>query len=337
MLTGYQLDRAQRNLAGYVVLGSAKTACDCGGRCSSYYAGLSGLGDISPLSPADALQQAMQAEGMSGNRDFSNPTWTASAIADVQNLQFNIAQFSPSCASQAAPSINLFSTVSGLALGTAGAGIGIADATIQGFAAGTGAILGVATMGAGVLFAVLSMIFQHHAQAVRQEQGLGCAAIAAANNSLNLIQQAVQNGQMTPATASAGLDQLQSQFNSYVAPSVGHNPCNADCELTVLLSAMVIYLKSQLAAIAAQQQAQPAPAPIVTPAPIVPAPPTSSSAAPAQPGSGSAGSGPAVVPAISSGSVLVLPPTAPAAPASSINWMAIAAVAVGAIVLTRVL
>jgi hypothetical protein len=211
------------------------------------------LGDAS-LSPGGALQQALQAEGMTGNPDFSNDAWVSAATADVSAGGISPAAFSPNCVSQPAPNINLFQTASGLALGTTSATVGILASTTV-ISTATAALAGAFTMGAGAIIAVIGLIFAHHAAAVKQEQQLGCAAIAAANNSIQLINAAVANGQATPQDASTALSTLVTQIQSYMSPSIKHNPCNADCEVLTIYKAIVIYQQSVFASMAAQAAA----------------------------------------------------------------------------------
>jgi len=209
--------------------------------------GLGALGDA--MTPDDALSQAESGEN---SPDFGDASWKSYAISDIQNGNIYLAP--GGCSGQPAPSVNLFSTASGLALGTTSATTGILGATGL-IGAGTGALLGAATMGVGLIISVIGMIFAHHAAAVKQEQQLYCAAIQAANNALAVIAQAVANGQASPADAAASLDSLYQQASSYVAPAVQHNPCNANCELMVVLKAIVLYQESQYQAAAAQAAA----------------------------------------------------------------------------------
>lgn len=287
MLGAYQLDQARRNLSGYVTLAA--------------------------ITPSEAWKQA--ARGETG-KDFSPGGW-AYEQTGVEKLlstaQVDAAAWSPNCASMPAPNLNLFQTASGLALGTTGAGVGILAATHTLITAAAVPVIGAVIAGAAVVFTIIDMILAHHGAAVRQEQQLGCAAIAAGNNSIALIDQAVRSGQLRPADASAGLDALVSKLSAFVAPAVKHNPCNANCELLVQFKAIANYLKSQYTELAEQQ---PAPLPLRT-GTAAPVPPVVAPAAAAP---------------ISSGSVLVLPKPAPAASttpawvwlaAAGIAWLAI--------------
>jgi hypothetical protein len=220
--------------------------------------GLRGVGRLAmlgavpaPITAAEAVQQAMATESSWNPRDSQSSTFTGGMAQEVEAGQISAAAFSPTCAGSPAPNVNLFQTATGLTLGVASAGVGIMGATGFIIPAAAIPVAGAVIAAAGIVIQMIGTIFAHHAAAARQEQALGCAAIAAANNSMNLIRQAVANGQMTPAAASGALDTLVQQFSSYVAPSVGHNPCNADCELTVAMKAIAIYWKSQFDALAA--------------------------------------------------------------------------------------
>lgn len=222
--------------------------------------GLGFLGDTPGITAAEAVQQALADEGgrdinprdASGWLSPTNPAWQSV----LQSGQISASAFSSSCATQAAPNVNLFQTGASLALGTSAAGIGIAGAA-GAIAASTAALAGAVTMGVGAIVGVISVIFQHHAAAVRQEQQLGCAAIAAWNNSISLIDNAISNGHLTPDAASAAMDELYSKISAALAPAVSHSPyCSADCELLIECKAIVIFRKAKYAALASQQVSQ---------------------------------------------------------------------------------
>jgi hypothetical protein len=190
------------------------------------------------ITPQEALTQAMS--GYS-SPDFQNATWLAAAAADVQNMNIPVASFSPACAGIIAKNPDLSLTQA------AGSIAGASTGAVAAAAAGTtaGAVLGVATFGIGIVVAILSAIFAHHAQAVTQEQDLGCVGIAGANNSFAVISQGVQAGSIAPADASTALNTVLSQAQNYMNPSIKNNPCNADCEAYVLIKAIVLYMQSQ--------------------------------------------------------------------------------------------
>jgi hypothetical protein len=234
--------------------------------------GLGMLGQTASLTAQAAMQQAITAyAGAHLNpKDFGDQSWLTEAENQISAGQFNVGWYSPSCGT--APSnVNLFQTASGLALGTSSAGIGILASTSV-IAASTAAIAGAVTMGIGAIFAVIELIFAHHAAAVKRDLSFGCAALPAVNNSFSLIAQAVQGGQMTPATAQAALLQVYETFMqqggaSGTASGPGSIPsggtsindspyCNSNCEMSVILYAMVLYWQAQYAAIAEQQAAE---------------------------------------------------------------------------------
>lgn len=287
MLSAYQLDQAQRNLSGYAIFGVNPPL---------------GVRTLGAITPEQAWINAAQGETGS---DIVN--WRGIPHPEVPTGNISAGGWSPSCATMPAPNVNLFQTASGLALGTTAAGVGIASATGLLPAAAIPVVGGIIA-GVGVVVGIISTILNHHTAAVRQEQELGCAAIAAFNNAMSVIDQAAQSGQMRPQDAIAGLDALLSKVSAFVAPAVKHNPCNANCELLVEMRAMVNYRKSVYADLAS--------------------------------GALQVQSGSASVPAqqISSGSVMVLPGAGkPAvAPQSGAGgWLMIAALVAGGFALAR--
>lgn len=224
------------------------------------FRGLGFLGDTIGITPEDAVSQALTAEGgrdinprdATGWLSPTNPGWASV----LESGQLSASAFSASCTTMPAPSVNLFQTASGLALGTTAAGVGILGATHV-LPAVAIPVVGIAIAAAGIVISIVDVILAHHSAAVREEQQLGCAAIAAWNNSITLIDTAVANGQMTPDAASVGLDHLYSKVSSFLAPSVSHSPyCSADCEQLIAMHAIVIFKKARFAALAAQQQTQ---------------------------------------------------------------------------------
>jgi hypothetical protein len=195
---------------------------------------------------------------------------------------------------------------------TASSGVGSAAGAFgTGALAATGAVstaLTAATFGIGAVVAIFSIIHAHHAAAVAREKSLVCTLCPSANYALQLIDQAVTTGQMTPAVASASLDKLHSDFVSKATGGPGGlqdvpHELNALAILARILQAIIDKKKDEYAAIAAQ--------PAVT------------------------SSGPSKAAAISSGSVMVLPSAAAAAPAASPSWLPIAAVALIGFVLLK--
>jgi len=110
---------------------------------------------------------------------------------------------------------------------------------------------------AGGIMQVFGAIFGHHAAKVKQEQQIICAVVQSVNDSLSVIDQAVQQGVITADQASASLDKLYSDLQANVQPILkqdsGH--CNAACFELAEARGVIGKRKEQYAAIA-QQQAQ---------------------------------------------------------------------------------
>ena len=111
---------------------------------------------------------------------------------------------------------------------------------------------------------VFSVIFGHHRAAVAKEQSILCAAVPAANQSLQVISQAVQSGQFTPAQGIQALQTMLQQFGAAVTSiRQGSGPgssgsCNAACVEYAKLNAIVIYMVSQFEDMAAASSSAPA-------------------------------------------------------------------------------
>lgn len=206
--------------------------------------------------------------------------------------------------------LQLAQTASGLAL--TGVSIGLVAAGTV-----TAAALAPFTMGISAIIGLFPLLFGHHGQAVKKEQSVLCSAVPAANNYLQIIDQAVQSGAATPEKAIAALNSLYSDFSSKVSSIRKGDPassgaCNAACVIQASLHAIVVQKISAYQDLAA----------------VAPAGVTS-------------GGGPTAAPVVSSGSVMVLPSSttpaaAAAAAATSPSWLPIAAVAIGAFLLFKV-
>lgn len=233
---------------------------------------LRGLGQASALTADQAFQQAMSMySGQHVNpRDYpGNSAWIASMVRQIGAAQFDPW---PGCTGQA-PSLNLFQTASGLALGTTAATVGILSHTTSLIPAAAVPVIGWVVAGVGAIISIIGAIFAHHAAAVKRDMNFSCSALPAVNNALALIQQGVQNGTMSPSDAAAALPQIYSQFMaaggasgsitgpggipSGGAPINNHPYCNSNCEMSVVLLAMVLYWQSKFQAMAAQAAAGP--------------------------------------------------------------------------------
>jgi hypothetical protein len=194
-----------------------------------------------------------------------------------------------------------------LSLVGTGAGLGLQASVTYGLIAAGPATMGITIAIAGIT-ALFSTIFAHHAAAVAKENRILCASGPAANNYLQIIDQAVQEGKATPAQAVQALHSLLSDYTSTVQPIIKNNSgqCNAACVELKELTAIVAY-KSSLY----QDMANaPAPAQVTS-------------------------SGPSSAAAVSSGSVMVLPTSGTAAGATP-SWLPIAALLIGGFLLAKV-
>jgi hypothetical protein len=90
---------------------------------------------------------------------------------------------------------------------------------------------------------IFSAIFAHHAAAVAKEQGTLCAAVPAANQALQVIDEAVQSGQATPQQAIDALNAMPGQFRSQVSGI--YQDCNAACVMYEELEAICLVKASQ--------------------------------------------------------------------------------------------
>lgn len=113
---------------------------------------------------------------------------------------------------------------------TAGGGVAAKWASTAIAAGASGPLAPLVLIGAGIL-QVFGAIFGHHAAKVKQEQQIICAVVQAVNDSLGVIDQAVQQGVITAGGASASLDKLFSDLQQNVQPilKMDSDHCNAAC------------------------------------------------------------------------------------------------------------
>lgn len=264
---------------------------------------------LGALTADEAAQTAMPTSAIR-----STPGFTQSVYDEIL-ASINAGQITINLGSQCGASNSPNDSLNDLKLASTGSGLALQAVSAAGLAAGP-LTAGISIAVASVV-AIFSTIFSHHAQAVAKEQAAECALVPAANNYLNIIQQAVASGQQTPAQGIAALQSLQSDFESQISSVMKNtsSSCNAGCVIYKMLEGIVAYQTSVFQDLAAAQSAQPA----VT--------------------SGNA-STPGVV---NSGSTLTLPASTTAAAAtaaaasSSTSWLGIAALIVGGILLVKVL
>lgn len=222
------------------------------------------------ITPQVAVQEAIQQSGVQSSIDprfLANTAGLQKWYSMIEAGQFDLAWVSPSCVGANAPNsgvTNLSLTqaagsIAGTATGAAASAEGGSiSAIMAGTASTAGVVLGAATLGIGFVVAIISAIFAHHAQAVAQEQHIECTVTSAANNAMSALAEGVQSGQIQPADAVTALNSIYSQYKQIAAPSWGTHPyCNANCELEILMLAMVLYWQAQYTAMADQQAANP--------------------------------------------------------------------------------
>jgi len=211
---------------------------------------------LGALTPDQAAEQIFpQAKVRSGAGH--NAAIRAGMVADAQAGQMivasgELAYSSPQsgCAGVSLMKPALANTVSGLALKFAP----------QAFAAG-GPIGGAVVLAIAGISKIFGAIFGHHAAAVAKERGVLCAAVPAANQSIELIDQMVQSGQSTPADGISALDSVVSGFRTAVAGIIqGADPtssgeCNAACVMLSDLRTIVLVKQSEYQDLAQSQAA----------------------------------------------------------------------------------
>lgn len=280
-------------------LGACTDGCGCG-TCA-----WRSLGAIT----ADAAA----AQAMPKNTIRNKPGFTQAVYAEIVNAA-QTGQFTDYNASAK----SCFSSPSStgartLSLVSSGGGLALQGAVQAGLISAGPATFGITIAIAGIT-ALFGTIFSHHAQAVATENRILCASGPAANNYLQIIDQAVQSGKATPAQAKQALQSLLADYTSTVQPIIKNNSgqCNAACVELKELTAIVAY-KSSLYDDMANAAAT----------------------------SSAAGAGPTSAPAVASGSTLQIPAASPAsagvAASSTPSWLPIAALVAFAFFAARAL
>lgn len=294
-------------------------SCGCGGACCD-----EGLhGDFLGAITADqAAAQVMPKSSIRSTAGFTQTVYN-DIMAAAQSGQFQA--FNPSGCSgvSAGGSIKLATMASGLAL--TGLQIGLTTSGLISAAA-----LAPWTMGISALIGLFPVFFQHHAAAVALEQKTICAAVPAAENYLQVIEQAVQSGQIDPAHGIASLQSLLNDFTSQMSSIMKNSSsqCNAACVWVKELTAIVAYQSSAYQDLASSQNPpQAAPTPVTAP-PV----PSSPAVTPARPNTVSTTGTPA---ASSYSSFYSGATPAAGAPSSLPSWLPIAAIAVAGFLFVR--
>jgi hypothetical protein len=205
---------------------------------------------LGAITPDDATNQVFPSSKIATAAGHNQSIWNvirSSASAGQMVDQNGAAAYIPGTAECAATGVSstlkLASTASGMAL----TGLNIANAA--------GVVAAPFTLGVSIaidsIIGIFGVIFGHHAAAVKKEQSVLCAAVPAANNYLQIIDQAVQSGNATPQDGIHALDSLLSDFESQVA-SIRHGSdptssgeCNAACVMQSELHAIVLLKQSE--------------------------------------------------------------------------------------------
>src|SRR5258708_20969076 len=147
--------------------------------------------------------------------------------------------------------INLAIANKTAALGGSVVALGIGTAahasalTAIGLSVNIAPVVGQIISGALIAFAAISGIFQHHAQAVAQEQTILCAIIPAINNAIFGLDAAIANYQISLKEAYDGINALYSAYLNNFKPILQEtaNQCNAACVEDRALIALITYKK----------------------------------------------------------------------------------------------
>jgi hypothetical protein len=122
---------------------------------------------------------------------------------------------------------------------------------------GIASMAGASLPGIGVAVQAITAIFEHHAQAVANEQATICRVAAVINQVLYYYDRQVNSGNISPSNAYTGLASFFAQVDEQLATI--YQQCNAACVYTGVLKAHADFLKSYYPAIAPYQMAPHAP------------------------------------------------------------------------------
>lgn len=307
-------------------------SCGCGGMCGcedtlqGYPFGLAG--DFLEGITADAAAAQVTTHGVtSSGRTNILSAARAGMLVNSSGAPAYVPG-SGDCAGAPTSNLQLAQTATGLALTGTQAGLLIAGGTALATAAAP------FTLGISALVGLFGVFIAHHRAAVAKEQSVLCSAVPAANNYLQVIDQAVRSGAVDPQHGIDALNSLLSDFTSAVS-SISHE-CNAGCVMTEMLHAIVLVRTGEYQDLAAQQASAATPQPqAVVPAPAAPPAPSSPAVTPARPNTVAAPGGTGG-PATGSSYASFYSGATPAAPSSTLpSWLPIAAVGLAAFLFVR--
>jgi hypothetical protein len=201
------------------------------------------LGALTPDQAAEQVFPQSSVKGSAGQNSATRAGIVSSAGAGQMVLPDNTTVLAYSSAQSGCQGVNLIkpaltNMASGLALKFVPAA----------FAAGP--VVGGVVLAIAGITKIFGAIFSHHAQAVARERSALCAAVPAANQSIELIDQMVQSGQSTPQQGMDAVDSVLTGFRQAVDAIIkGSDPtsgqCNAACVMLSQLRAIVLLKKSQ--------------------------------------------------------------------------------------------
>src|ERR1700751_5233374 len=247
--------------------------CGCQGETCECPTGLHGyfLGSLTAEQATEEVFPASRVTSSAGHNAAARAQILASAgageIMGASGADYVPGTSQCSAAAGSGPgNVQLAQTASGLALQGTSIGL-VASGTVA------AAALAPWTMGISAIIGLFPLLFGHHAQAVKKEQSVLCTAVPAANNYLQIIDQAVKSGKATPQQGIDALNSLLSDFESQVS-SIRHGTdplsageCNAACIEQTKLHAVILVMQSQYQDLITQSAV-----PVSTPVTAPPAP-----------------------------------------------------------------
>jgi len=192
-----------------------------------------GQGDLAATVKAAMESGQLSPSYIPGTQDCEAATGAGIAAAN-QNLQLVSTGTGLGLAAVGAATAAEVSAAGGAAAAAAAGGA-------AGAAAGVASVIPIIGPIIGAIIGLFALIFEHHAMAVKNEQDTLCAAVPAANNYLDIIRQAVEDGTSTPAVGIAALNSLGTDFQNAVGSIRKENTttCNAACEMWQQLKAII--------------------------------------------------------------------------------------------------
>jgi len=203
-----------------------------------------GLASYDPNDPFASLYPAIIQRNMPANVDTKGFAIQCEAMLRARGLIY-AKQVDGDCGSSSAGNPGFTnSQITGLA--------GQASALSVGGLGAVGILSGAATFGIGAAITVavagISEIFQHHDQAVANEQRTICSVVNYFNGAKQQIDAAVLSGQITPGEAVTYLNQVANQAKTGLSSI--EKVCNAACYFKAYIAAQVDFARQYYPSIA---------------------------------------------------------------------------------------